>query len=608
MQKKQMVAVSASLVLVAALFWLPYLVPVAPSVSASYVFGYNNRVAVLLVAAAAIVLFLFGPEAVPAIDEGRPLSGRTMKKALAGTFVVSTALYLWTRKLDGFGESVYMIDRVRLLLEGRVPYREFEFAYGAMYLYGPAMVARLLHLGAGDAYGLFFVAVTLIGLSMLYVSLQWMEGAPAAKRAVFLFFWAFSLMATANMGLNYSLLRYVLPYFCALLLYRGLRSANGDRRHTWLLLLPLPMYLLLQVNSPEFAIAFGLGSTAYLLYFGWLVTTAHWLVFAATLAGMVGSTVIAARLGALLTMNAFRFGGYNFPVMPAPHLLVFFLAIGISACCAGSLVRSKRRSEIPLLLAIGMCALPAALGRCDPVHVLYNGLPWFVTAALLTHGWGRRWRLYQTALWLVFIVISGLWEAKAVATALGKSALPSILAMERSEQPTRLDGWILGRMEAQLGAELAHKKFAEYRVAARRRGVLDLDAMFDQSRGTIYEAPFGFSVTHFGLYHVWNVDEGYFFEGADVIRPEQVERKMGELAAHPERPVLLLEAPGEQCGVSNEKVRAEIAALFLYPYRARVVHDSDVAVPLCRFIQTHYFMAEAATAEHFGYALWASNH
>lgn len=599
-----MLAVSAALVLVAAVFWLPYLVPVAPSVSASYVFGYNNRVGVLLVAVAAIVLFLFGPEAVPAREEGKPLSIRTLQKALTGSLVVSTALYLWTRRLDGFGESTYLIDRVRLLLEGRVPYREFEFAYGAMYLYGPAMVARALHLGAGDAYGLFFVAVTLIGLSMMYVSLQWMQGAPAAKRAVFLFFWAFSLMTIANMGLNYSLLRYVLPYFCALLLYRGLRSSHGDGRHTWLLLLPLPMYLVLLLNSPELAIAFGLGTMAYLLRFGRVVTIAHRLAFAGTFAGMVGSTVMAARIGALSTMNAFRFGGYSFPLMPAPHLLLFFLAIGISACCAGSLVRSKTLSAVPLLLAIGMCALPAALGRCDPVHALYNGLPWFVTAALLTHGWGRRWRLYQSALWLIFVVISGLGETRAVATALGKSALPSILAMERAEQPTRLDGWILSRMRAQIGADLAQEKFAEYRAAARRKGALDLDALFHQPRGTIYEAPFGFSVTHFGLYHVSKVDEGFFFEGTNVFTPEQVERKIGELAAHPERPVLLLEAPGAQCGVPVEKVRAEIEALFLYPYRARVVHDNDVAVPLCRFIQTHYSVAEAATAEHFGYALW----
>lgn len=197
---------------------------------------------------------------------------------------------------------------------------------------------------------------------------------------------------------------------------------------------------------------------------------------------------------------------------------------------------------------------------------------------------------------------------KPLAVNFGRAALPTILATEHPSTPTHLDTLILRRMTAQLGPALAQEKFAEYHAASAARGSdFNLDGLFHQPAGTVYEAPFGFSITHFGLYHAADVDEGYFFENLNLVTPDEVHRKVGELAAHSGRPLLLLDGRENACKTTAVQSRAAITRLFLYPYRAGNVHQDDVGWPLCQFIQEHYHMAQPPTSEHFGYALWQPN-
>lgn len=424
----------------------------------------------------------------------------------------------------------------------------------------------MLHLGAGDGYGLFFILITLVGLYLLFQTLVWIKAAPAAKRSVFLFFWAASLLALTSTGVNYSLFRFVLPAFCTLLVYRRLTSPQTDRQHALNLLLPVPLYLLLLADSPELAIAFALGILVYVLRFGRLSTPLSRGAYAVTTIALLAITLAAGRLGLLATMHAFRTGGYNFPIMPAPHLLLLLLAIGLTACYSGNLLRSRTPSALLALLPLGSIALAAALGRCDPTHVLFNGLPWLVTASLLTYRRKPLLGLFQPALWLVFVILPGLVALKPLAVNFGKAALPTILATEHPSTPTHLDTLILRRMTAQLGPALAQEKFAEYHAASAARGSdFNLDGLFHQPAGTVYEAPFGFSITHFGLYHAADVDEGYFFENLNLVTPDEVHRKVGELAAHSGRPLLLLDGRENACKTTAVQSRARSPDCFFIP-------------------------------------------
>ncbi len=584
------------------LFWLPYHVPVSPSLSDSYLFGFNNRACWLLFVACVSLLALFGPAIKQPVTHGTLPGSQDLRWALPGTFLASVAMYLLTRKLNGYDEAIYLIDRLRLVLEGRIPYRDFEYAYGAGLLYGPAALARLLHLGAADAYGIFYVLSSLLGVLLLHVCCRWMAGTVAGGRSAFWFVWAVSLLATLNFGLNYALLRFDLP-ICFVLLIQRVASAQRGGGYLAFGLAALGYGVMLG-DSPELAVAFAAAVSVYLAFVGQLRAWRAAVAYLALLGGLALMTALAAHLGVFRTMLAFRTGGFNFPVIPAPAIVLFLLAAGIVACQVRARdPRHGGQTALPLFL-LGVFTAAAALGRCDPTHILLEGLPFFLPAVVLTGGMPRPWKWFPPALWLCFVLVPLGWGFVPILNALGKSALPTLFAMERGDHLTRFDLWVLHRMQRQLGEPLAAEKFAEYRAAAHRGRDFNLTRLFGQAPGTVFAAPYGFSVTHFGLYHAANVDEGYFFETINVITPEQVEAKVQELKAHPERPLLLLPGREQSCAISADAERALISHLFLFPYRARAVHPASLSLPLCAYIQAHYRRSIPADPPHFGYALW----
>jgi len=103
----------------------------------------------------------------------------------------------------------------------------------------------------------------------------------------------------------------------------------------------------------------------------------------------------------------------NLPIPPAPYILV----LGLAACWTLPLLalRSLRAPAFDrplaaaLTLVLGLI-LPAALGRCDPGHVFWNGLPLFlVTAALVCSQpfpWRRRIFQWATLVLMATVLIS----------------------------------------------------------------------------------------------------------------------------------------------------------------------------------------------------------
>jgi hypothetical protein len=162
-------------------------------------------------------------------------------------------------------------------------------------------------------------------------------------------------------------------------------------------------------------------------------------------------------------------------------------------------------------------------------------------------------------------------------------------------------------MTRSLGSETAAEKMKNIKAYAQVQGHIDVPATFDQPPGTVFVAPFGFSPSRFGIYHSPSVFEGFYLENQDVVTTQAVATKIAELAAHPANPMLLLPGREDACTVTAEASRTMIRGLFYYPYNAKPVHETGIAQPLCDYIQRHYHLAEPATPQHFGYALWLPN-
>jgi hypothetical protein len=109
----------------AAIFYLPTLFPLHPSASGSYLFGYNNRVGVVLLLALVAIGAIWTKGLnlqfkAPAASQPAPL--KNLVWSLIGVLAGCVAMYLFAGHFGGFMESSYEIDRVWLLSQGKTPY------------------------------------------------------------------------------------------------------------------------------------------------------------------------------------------------------------------------------------------------------------------------------------------------------------------------------------------------------------------------------------------------------------------------------------------------------------------------------------------------------
>lgn len=547
---------------VAALVWLPYHVAVPPTFSDSYLFGFNNRAGVAIILVFGLGIAIFAPgfgfsSNLP--EEEKPLSRSTLYKALALTVALSGLIFFATRRLGGFDESVYLIDRVKLLLEGHIANRDFEWPYGVFFLYGPAWIARGLHLSVTDAYGLFWILVSLVGVGLLYTTLRWVDEPQLRLRKTFQMLICAGLTALLCTGVNYSLFRFVLPCFLGVGVYRTMTRRSPELG----MLLIVPSYIALLLVSPELAISFALGTALYCARWVDFERRSNALAAGSVLALLALVTWVANGFGVFLTLKAFGSGGFNFPILPGPHILLLLVGIGLCAGYMGRQLRTSQGSALAMLIAVSAAAVAGALGRCDEGHVFLNPLG-VTIAALLLGGKRSPWgKAYIGAMICIYLLLPlPLNAAKLV-------ALQKYAAKEMSPaQP------------------------------------LDVDAVFGMPEDTTFAVPFAFTAGHFGTIHLAQIDEGYYLGLQDVLTPQAVVRKIDELRQHPDRPLLLPHGWQGNCTMDSGSHRQFLRILFLYPYRAPVEHPESINDPLCQHIQALYQFQRRESPESFHYEVW----
>lgn len=269
----------------------------------------------------------------------------------------------------------------------------------------------------------------------------------------------------------------------------------------------------------------------------------------------------------------------------------------------------KDNTTVLIIEAIPL--LPAAMSRADPGHLFFNGLG-FVIAALI-YLWPQRSRLAWIAVWAVAYVLP-LTVAMPLTFAKGFGFTVMIAEGGNTltgQQPwqTRAADWTMEHLpEGGLRRKLA-RRFESVRQAPLRDhydfaqiypGVcVPLDRV-------VLDAPFGFDPSHsFAMYRSPQVDLGFFEGDENANTPAAVQRKIAELAAHPDRPVLI---PGKaEDGAPPIDYRAkqhELTLIADFPYRARPRHLNSVYAPLYNYVRTHYELAADSSPSHYLYELW----
>ena len=352
-----------------AVLTLPYLLPMSPVDSDSYFVGFSNRGALVL-----LLLFLggFGYWHGP-VGRGHPQPETasqkvvSLRKPLVALFACTLVAGIWElavqHQLGPRQEGLYFFDRLSKLAEGQRMYRDFELAYGALLLYLPVGMHRVLGTSYLTSYSLSLLAQNLIGLGFLGYSVRVVARNCSRKGGILVLFAVTALGWTPLAGAQYTSLRYWSGPAIALFSYQCFQQ--GHRVRAAIALLAGLAFTL--VISPEQSIALILGCCL----FAGLFLRCSWPRLLPALAFLTLAEALllfaAYKLRALDTVLAMGSGAYAGPIVPTPAFLATLAVLAIAACTLVEAIRTQAQGTPELLLlCISLWLLPVAFAVVMP--------------------------------------------------------------------------------------------------------------------------------------------------------------------------------------------------------------------------------------------------
>ena len=145
----------------------------------------------------------------------------------------------------GWGDCTYFIPHVYDMIHGYRPYEDFIFYYGPLMIYTPFWMFSMFPISVECAYLLSLFLFHGIGLYMLFDIVNKLNTKDNYRKWIF---WiSFCLTFPMSLGLNYQLLRFILPFWC----FYKLNSMN---KMTYVL---APLFVILTLSvSPEYGLVF----------------------------------------------------------------------------------------------------------------------------------------------------------------------------------------------------------------------------------------------------------------------------------------------------------------------------------------------------------------
>ena len=393
------------------IFSLPLAIPVSyvAAISASYVAGYNNRAAAILTAIIGVSVLLaswrFQPQtrsSPPAADlaDGVGPILTVVVIAVSCAFFAAFGRMLFLSHQRYIADTGYFIEQMSAHAEtGRRLYRSLEFAYGPVLFFPTVWLQHWLHCNWLTAYFSTLALEQTTGLLELAFLLNRLPIRPTDRR------FGFVLLAVGALnpllGLNYTLFRFLTPFFLLVL------ASQSSGLLTSMAVIAVGEVLCLGISA-EIGVAFATGAFAFGF---WLGLRRNWFSLGICFAPLLGVVIFFLLSGGayLQMLRSFAKGALNLPVAPYPHLLIFlFAAVWLVPQFLGQEMGGTHPSQRGMVAcyagSIGL--LPVALGRCDPLHVFFNGAMLLVLSLAAI----RLQRPAVRAIWLSALVLFVLWE------------------------------------------------------------------------------------------------------------------------------------------------------------------------------------------------------
>jgi hypothetical protein len=382
-------------------FVLPFRFPPSiPTFSDSYAYGFNNRVAQLSavgISGAVMLLLWFlhlgrtPPQ--PASDARMPRRWLIWACVAAILFVAILGGAM-VRANVSYSDASYVLTQLgRVLHDHSTLYRDVEYPYGPILFYWPAAIQKALALagvGPSAAYMVTLALMQCIGICMLFYILEWL---PLSRylRGLTLGLFTFATL-TPLLGINYTLLRFLLPHTVFLAIVR--RSSLATQA-----VLFVGGELLALGFSPEIGVAF-FGAVVWYALYRCFTHKWTWIIVAAS--PFVASVLFGAFMSRsyFKVMGNFAIGSFNIIVAPDFHILVLLVAaIALSPIVVAGYLQSRDPRAAAMLgfYIISLAMMVPALGRCDSLHTFFGGLGVYllslVAVTRLASKWATSWVL-----------------------------------------------------------------------------------------------------------------------------------------------------------------------------------------------------------------------
>ncbi|MDR3745996.1 MAG: hypothetical protein P4K80_07705 [Acidobacteriaceae bacterium] len=562
-------------VFAAVFFRLPYYFPVPPSASASYVFQFNNRVATLifLAGAAAFAILFRGLSLQFATKDSRV--SRTTALIAITSCVALGILFNWISSPDGLhGEAPYFYSRLSQLAMEKSIYRDFEFAYGPLWLYLPFWIGKLLHLSLIHGYIVFWLVAWAIGIWVLYRLINAIEIPSPYRTVIFILFAADFAQAIWSQGINYAPIRPLLSGGLAMLVYAAHKRGSSQSMVAGIAVVCAAIATAI---SPEHGIAFMLGTILFFLVSVRQRPFGYWLSMAAMGLGFLAIVAVAQQTGIYTTLHAFSSGGYNYPILPSPGVLCELGLYLVAACVAYRIFQRKQTDSLSIyLLCICFFGMPACFGRCDTGHMQFGAFSALLIAALILSKYPKIFTITMIA----FLYLD--------ATPQFRSEYPNIREeverrtfdpSQRSEVLYRPTVFLLHRLHRD-----EHIKEIEAKIARQNIVLQDAPKLPD---GSVVNAPWSMAKRGFTDDSA-KIDYGYFFGMENVILPSQIDFIIQWLQSHPDRKLILPYTSGQnRCRLYNEGDNPSFSSIYGHHW-ASPKRQMQVVFPLWYYIESHY--------------------
>jgi len=595
--------IAAFLAGLTACFWLPFLIGKSDGISESSMYGYSNRVAliVFLVFTAAFVAWTKGL-GLTFPDRNKPASGLSWR-LLWSTALISTALatavWLAARPGISFQESPYFLDRYAMHGMGQRLYRDLDFSYGPLMFYLPLAFARITRLSVVDSFYITWILQWFLGVAVLWkvVDLAASGAAQRHRRAVFLLLWAVSVTDVLGGAPNYTPLRYASGLLVALIVWQLFQSRRSALPALGCAALGSVLLLL---YSPEQGIALALASVVFFAL-NWTRDRDFPLASALFLVIVAVALACAASLGELTIVAGVTSGAINTPILPAPQNIGFLLLLIVAASAAWNAIRLRRTNDPLLYFAlIAAACLPAAFGHADPNHIFYNLLGAVLVALLVLANSAKTWPATKVSFALVFVLLGALEHAFMDHAAITGPANEWVLAS--GDRHPRLRRFYVAVMTRAVGPERTGAKLAAPAQAQSPA------VSYSLPPGTIVMAPFGATRPAHAEPEDLRVFSGRYPWLLPLLNHRVTEGKIAELQTHPEMPLLIPDvSDGLACRYDLTKLRQRTWQNLFPFYIPPVRHTMTAADPLCDYIRAHYRRLDA-TSDRQGYEIWVRAH